>query len=60
VKREVPIRSGLLDHRGSWVVDLEYFGYWELEESRLAHIQTPDMRGHDLIIVVDQRESVDR
>jgi hypothetical protein len=23
VKREVPIRSGPLDHRGLWVVDLE-------------------------------------
>jgi hypothetical protein len=31
----------------------------ELEESGLAHVQTPDMRGHDLIIVIDQRESVD-
>jgi hypothetical protein len=60
VKCEVLIRSGPLDHRGMWVVDLEYFGYQELEESGLAHVQTPDMRSRDLITVVDQRESVDR
>jgi hypothetical protein len=42
MKCEVPIRSGPLDHRGSWVVDLEYFGYRELEESGLAHVQTPE------------------
>jgi hypothetical protein len=59
-KRKVPIRSGLLDHRGPWAIDIEYFGYRELEESGLAHVQTPNMRSHDLITVVDQRERVDR
>jgi hypothetical protein len=58
VKREVQIRSGPLDHRGSWAIDLEYFRYRDLEESRLDHVQTPDMQGQDLIITVDQRESV--
>jgi hypothetical protein len=43
VKCEVPIRSGPLDHRGLWAIDLEYFRYRELEESGLAHVQTPDM-----------------
>jgi hypothetical protein len=59
MKCEVPIRSGPLDHRGLWAIDLEYFGYQELEESGLAHVQTPDMRSHDLIIVIDQRENKD-
>jgi hypothetical protein len=34
------IRSGPLDHRGLWTIDLEYFRYRELEESGLAHVQT--------------------
>jgi hypothetical protein len=52
MKREVLIRSGPLDHRGLWVVDLEYLGYRELEESGLAHVQTRDMRSRDLIIAI--------
>jgi hypothetical protein len=52
MKREVPIRSGPLDHRGLWAIDLEYFRYRELEESGLAHVQTPDTRSHDLITAV--------
>jgi hypothetical protein len=43
VKHEIAIRSGPLDHRGLWTVDLEYFGYQELEESGLAHVQTSEM-----------------
>jgi hypothetical protein len=52
VKHEVPIRSGPLDHRGLWVVDLEYFGYRELEESGLAHVQMPNTRSRDLITTI--------
>jgi hypothetical protein len=40
VKHEIMIRSRPLDHRGLWTVDLEYFGYQELKESGLAHVQT--------------------
>jgi hypothetical protein len=42
-KHEIAIRSGPLDHRGLWTIDLEYFRYRELEESGLAHVQTSEM-----------------
>jgi hypothetical protein len=59
MKCEVPIRSGLLEHRGSWAVDLEYFRYQELEESRLAHVETPDMRkDRDRLSERDTRERI--
>jgi hypothetical protein len=41
-KRKIAIRSGPLDHRGLWTIDLEYFRYRELEESGLAHVQTSE------------------